>query len=80
MVSGGSFGQAPHGPAVFREAKVKPAVELGCLQWVQMDNSTAEIMLLHVGSEKIGAGMLQAGFFFFFPVLSAFTGHGLALK
>lgn len=30
-----------------------------------MDNSTAEVVLLHVGSEKIGVGMLQAGFFFF---------------
>lgn len=46
---------------------------------MQMDNSTAEVVLLHVGSEKIGVGMLQAGFFFF-QVLSAFTGSGLDLK
>lgn len=26
----------------------------------------AEVVLLHVGSEKIGVGLLQAGFFFQF--------------
>lgn len=48
---------------------------------MQMDNSMAEVMLLHVASEETGAGMLQPGFFFFFfPVLSAFTGSALDLK
>lgn len=38
----------------------------------------AEVVLLHVGSGKIGVGLLQAGFFF--SVLSAFTGSGLVLN
>lgn len=38
----------------------------------------AEVMLLHVGSEKTGVELPQARFFF--SVLSAFTGSGLFLN
>lgn len=49
----------------FREENVKTSVELRCLEQLQMDSSMAEVMLLHVGSEKTGVELPQARFFFF---------------